>query len=46
MGRVQDMEITQNFFVLDMGRTEVVFGVDWLETLGNTKANFHKMFIS
>lgn len=38
--RVQDMEITQNFYVLELGRTEVVLGVDWLETLGDIKANF------
>ena len=42
---VQGTQITQNFFVLEFGRSEVVLGVDWLASFGIFKGNYQKMTI-
>ncbi|XP_057444723.1 uncharacterized protein LOC130736966 [Lotus japonicus] len=42
---VQGIPITQHFFILGLGGTEVVLGMDWLASLGNIRANFQKLTI-
>lgn len=42
---VQGILIVQNFFVVGLGRLEVVLGVDWLESLGPFKGNYQDMTI-
>ena len=43
---VQGNEIRQHFFLMELGGTDVILGVDWLASLGDIKANFQKMTIS
>lgn len=43
--QVQGQKIIQNFFVLELGRTKFVLGMDWLECLGKIKENFQYMTI-
>ena len=43
---VQGIRIVQNFFVLELGRPEVVLGVDWLAGLGNFVGNYKNMTLS
>lgn len=31
--QIQGIVVKQDFFPFDLGRTEIVFGVDWLGTL-------------
>ena len=40
------IRIVQSFLVLELGRTEVVLGVDWLAGLGNFVGNFRNMTLS
>lgn len=40
--QVRGIEISQNFFLMTLGGTEVVLGMDWLASLGDIKANFKK----
>ena len=42
---VQGIHIVQNFFVLGLGRSEVVLGVDWLASLGPFRGNYQDMTI-
>ncbi|KAJ1383054.1 Aspartic peptidase domain superfamily [Sesbania bispinosa] len=42
---VQGVEIKQNFFIFDLGGTEVVLGMDWLASLGDIEANFRNLII-
>lgn len=37
---VQRMEIVQKKFMIELGGTEMVLGMDWLASLGDIKANF------
>ena len=43
---VQGVRITQNFFIFELGGTEVVLGVNWLQSLGKIEANFQEMSFS
>lgn len=43
--QVQDKEIIQNFFMMELGGTEMVLGMDWLASLGNIEANFKQLVI-
>lgn len=42
---VQGVVVEQNFFMMDLGGTEVVLGMDWLASLGDIKANFKNLII-
>ena len=42
---VQEVQIIQNFFILELGRSEVVLGVDWLASLGPFKGRYQEMTI-
>jgi len=42
---VQGLNIVQNFFLLDLGGTEVVLGMEWLASLGDVEANFKNLTI-
>ncbi|KAJ1378538.1 Aspartic peptidase domain superfamily [Sesbania bispinosa] len=37
---MQGVQIEQDFFILNLGGTEVVLGLDWLASLGDIEANF------
>ncbi|KAJ1413345.1 Chromo-like domain superfamily [Sesbania bispinosa] len=37
---MQGVRIEQDFFILNLGGTEVVLGLDWLASLGDIEANF------
>lgn len=37
---LQGVEFSQNFFLMELGGTDMVLGMDWLASLGNIKANF------
>ncbi|CAH9137548.1 unnamed protein product, partial [Cuscuta epithymum] len=43
--RVQQAIITQDFYTLDLGGTELVLGMEWLSGLGNVEFNFHQLSI-
>lgn len=43
--KLQGMEIIQNFFILELGGTEVVLGMDWLASQGDIEANFRSLII-
>ena len=43
---VQGVKITQNFFILELGSTEIVLGVEWLRSLGKIEADFQEMSFS
>jgi hypothetical protein len=38
--KIQDVEFNQHFFIMDLGGSEMVLGMDWLASLGNIEANF------
>lgn len=40
---VKGVKVTQNLFILKLGGTEVVLGVDWLQSLNKIKADFQEM---
>lgn len=42
---IQGVGIEQNLFILELGETEVVLGMDWLASLGDLKANFKSLII-
>lgn len=42
---VQRMEIVQKKFMIELGGTEMVLGMDWLASLGDIKANFKQLII-
>lgn len=37
---VQGVEFNQHFFLMELGGTDMVLGMDWLASLGNIEANF------
>ena len=41
--KVQGVEIVQNFFLMELGGTEMVLGMDWLSSLGKIEADFRAM---
>ncbi|KAK2364782.1 hypothetical protein QL285_089616 [Trifolium repens] len=41
--KIQDVEFNQHFFIMDLGGSEMVLGVDWLASLGNIEANFENL---
>ena len=41
--QVQDVHITQNFFLMELRGTEVILGMDWLSSLGKIKADFQEV---
>lgn len=42
---VQGIPIMQHFFILGLGGTELVLGMDWLASPGNIEANFQDLII-
>lgn len=42
---VQGVQFHQNFFLMELGGTEVVLGMDWLASLGDIEANFRSLII-
>ena len=40
------MKIEQPFFVIPIGKTEVLLGLDWLASLGKVEADFEKMSLT
>ena len=40
---IQGMEIEQHFFLLGLGGTYMVLGMDWLASLGDVEANFKNL---
>lgn len=40
---IQGVPITQHYFLLELGGTDLVLGMDWLESLGDIKANFRTL---
>lgn len=40
---VQGVEFQQNFFIMELGGTELMLELDWLPSLGNIEANFRKL---
>lgn len=40
---VQGVIFQQHFFLMELGGTKMVLGMDWLASLGNTEANFRKL---
>ena len=40
---VQGILIQQNFFLMELGGTEVILGIDWLFNLGKIEADFQEM---
>ncbi|WVZ23326.1 hypothetical protein V8G54_001870 [Vigna mungo] len=43
--KMQGVKIKQDFFLFNLGGTEVVLGMDWLADLGDIEANFRNMII-
>ena len=41
--KIQGISIIQNFFLMEMGGSEVVLGMDWLSSLGKIQADFKEM---
>lgn len=41
--QVQGVEFQQHFFLIELGGTEMVLGMDWLASLGNIEANFRNL---
>ncbi|CAJ2679667.1 unnamed protein product [Trifolium pratense] len=37
---IQDVKFQQHFFIMELGGSEMVLGMDWLASLGNIEANF------
>src|ERR1044072_2000244 len=42
---MQGIMVKQHFFILGLGGTEVVLGMDWLASLGDIEANFKNLEI-
>lgn len=40
---IQGVEFQQNFFLMELGGTELVLGLDWLASLRNIEANFRNL---
>ncbi|GAU13154.1 hypothetical protein TSUD_112140, partial [Trifolium subterraneum] len=38
--KIQEVEFQHHFFLMDLGGSEMVLGMDWLASLGNIEANF------
>lgn len=38
--QIQGVEFKQHFFLMELGGSEMVLGMDWLASLGNIEANF------
>ncbi|GAU47870.1 hypothetical protein TSUD_404410 [Trifolium subterraneum] len=38
--QIQGVPFRQHFFLMELGGSEMVLGMDWLESLGNIEANF------
>ena len=36
----------QHFFIMELGSTDLVLGMDWLASLWNVKANFKTLFLT
>ena len=41
--QIQGVQFHEHFFLMDLGGTEMVLGMDWLASLGNIEANFGKL---
>ena len=42
---VQEVTITQNFFLMELGGSEVVLSIDWLASLGKIMADFQELYL-
>lgn len=42
---VQGNRFQQNFFLMDLGGTDMVLGMDWLASLGDIEANFRNLVL-
>ena len=40
---VQGLDITQHFFLMELGGRKVVLGMDWLSSLGKIEADFKEV---
>jgi predicted aspartyl protease len=38
--QIQEVKFKQHFFIMELGGSEMVLGMDWLASLGNIEANF------
>ena len=43
---VQEIQIIQSFFVMELGKTEVVLGARWMASLGKFVGDYNEMMIS
>lgn len=41
--QVQGVEFNQHFFLMELGGSDMVLGMDWLASLGNIEANFGEL---
>ncbi|XP_050916371.1 uncharacterized protein LOC127131495 [Lathyrus oleraceus] len=41
--KMQGVEFNQHFFLMELGGTDMVLGMDWLASLGNIEANFAEL---
>ncbi|MCH87042.1 hypothetical protein A2U01_0007907 [Trifolium medium] len=41
--QIQGVEFKQHFFLMELGGSEMVLGMDWLSCLGNIEANFGQL---
>jgi len=42
---VQGIPIVQQFYLMKLGGTALVLGMEWLASLGNVKANFRNLVL-
>ena len=42
---VQEVTITQNFFIMELGGLKEVLGMDWLASLGKIVADFQELYL-
>lgn len=42
---IDKLNITQDYFLFDLGSVDVVLGLEWLETLGDIQANFKTLML-
>ena len=42
---VQGLDITQHFFLIELGGTKVILGMGWLSSLGKIEANFKELHL-